>query len=252
MLKKVFRYDFTALFSEMMPLLLAALAVDLIFLYSLRGSGTAQDMPAAAYMIVSLVCFAVMIAMVVVLFIRQMYHFYDDVYGRHAYFMMTLPVSEDAAILGRLLSAFLMDVITFGICLLPLMHLYGMPDVSFSTLFPSGGDTALQFVMLAAAVLSSTLALYFCIALGMLWPAHHTVISIICFVLFFALNNWLASPFMGEYSAVLTMQADAGGTIMITRLQGGAPGWLTVLDVIIGAVCYAGTRWLLRNRLNVA
>lgn len=50
MLKKVFKYDFISLFKEMMPLLLAGLAVDFMFLYSVRQSsdGDITGMPSSA------------------------------------------------------------------------------------------------------------------------------------------------------------------------------------------------------------
>ena len=204
--------------------------------------------------IASLLYFAVMIAMLVMMFIKKMHHFYDDVYGKNACFMMPLPVSDDTVIFGRLLSAFLMDVITFGISVLPMvLYLIKVPDLSINDLFGWGSENmALCIIVFACSLLSSTLALYFCIAVGMLKPAHPVVLSIICFVLFYAVVGWIAHQFVGDINVGVTVQTSADGTVVVSSsLQDAALGWIIAIDTVIGIICYIGTRWLMKNHLNV-
>lgn len=47
------------------------------------------------------------------------------------------------------------------------------------------------------------------------------------------------------------VQANANKTVVVSSLQGGALGWAIIIDAVIGIICYFGTRWLMKNYLNV-
>lgn len=124
MLRKLFKYDFKSL-SRMMwtiniGVIILSILISAVFTINLRCSGTAlagagtliNILRIVSLLFVALACTAIGVAAIAVTILLA-YRFYKNFFDNEGYLTFTLPVSTNAKLISKILSAFVWTLISF-------------------------------------------------------------------------------------------------------------------------------------------
>jgi hypothetical protein len=243
-----------------------------------NGAITLQPMPeqSAAYNVLSVVtavlfmAFAVvMIVSVISCFVLVVRRFYTSFFTDEGYLTFTLPVTMDCHILTKTVSmliwnfaSYIAMLISIGILILGLyisvpeffsMDAYTKQYLEqifkqFGDVF--GGTIAFGIIQTIVSTIASSLLLFFSISVGCMLAKKHRFI--VC-----AASYFIISAVISEVTAIVTelvaMQfyniestAENANLLAMTIVLVS-----TVLYIAQGVGCYFGTRWILKNKINL-
>ncbi|MDO5141865.1 MAG: hypothetical protein Q4D31_02470 [Eubacteriales bacterium] len=263
---KLLKYEWKACARVCLPLYAAV--VLLAAVNHLTMNGAVQEMLFGIPTIVLAMLYTgVMVAVFVVTGVILLQRFYKNLLGDEGYLMFTLPVTVTQHIWSKLLVAVVMSDIATLAALLSIGILFdGMGAMSgfgslladLGHLFTGTGHDLLYMietaVFLMLTALTGMLFLYLCIALGHLAKKHRVLMAVVWyFVLSTVGQSLLMMLFIGaaELGDPVTTLADfvrglgpvAGMHVVLLGLCAGMAA--------VGAAFFAGTRYILKNRLNL-
>lgn len=265
---KLLKYEWKACARACLPvyggILIVALINRLMDAMHLQNvlNGIPQVLAAFAY-------FGVMVAVFVVTAVILLQRFYKSLLGDEGYLMFTLPVTPTQHIWAKTIIAFVMSALSGVAAMLsvailaastsfPLEFFHFIGDFfHMITHSEYGAANGILYLLEGIALLvimsvAGILCLYLCIALGHLAKKHRVAMAV---VWYFVLSTVLQFVF-----AMLIMAGDNGVyTAMfgwVTHLAEAAQVHVVLLLLCIGwaipgAAFFLGTRYILKNRLNL-
>ncbi|MDO4271137.1 MAG: hypothetical protein Q4C72_09485 [Eubacteriales bacterium] len=265
---KLLKYEWKACARACLPVYGGVLAVALInrlmeilHLQNVLG-GVPQLLAAFAY-------FGVMVAVFVVTAVILLQRFYKSLLGDEGYLMFTLPVTPAQHIWSKSIIAFVMCVLSGVTAMLSVVILAASGSFPvdllnfFKELFRMlthtdfGAANGLLYALECAALLvivslAGILFMYVCIALGHLAKKHRVAMAV---VWYFVLSTVM------QFLFAMVIMAGDNGIInamygWVTHLPEAVQIHFVLLNMCIGAAIpgaafFLGTRYILKNKLNL-
>lgn len=265
---KLLKYEWKACARICLPLYGAMLLMSVVS--AVKTTEQARDIlngiPSA---ILAMLFFALLVAVFVVTAVILIQRFYKNLLGDEGYLMFTLPVTVAQHIWSKVIVAVAICCLSGLVALLSISILgadtnllYGIGMV-FGELGRAIADdpNALGYLfegvlLLVLSTVSGVLYLYLCMALGHLAKKHRVLMSVVWYFVLstvaqFVLSFVLVGVFNGPLETL--MEAIAGmlaGVPQKTLLHGVLLGFCFA-TAVPGAICYGGTYYVLKNRLNL-
>ena len=212
----------------------------------------------------------VMIACVIAVFVLMVRRFYTSFFTDEGYLTFTLPVTVDCHLLTKTVSMFIWNAVSyiviavsFGILMLGIY--IAMPDffaiddytkryleealAQVSDIF--GGTIAFSIIQMIVSTIASCLLLYFSISVGCMLAKKHKIIA--CIVSYFVISGVISQVITIVSEIVYEQFArNIEATVENSNLLAMAVLLIfTILYVVQGIGCYFGTRWILKNKINL-
>ena len=171
-----------------------------------------------------------------ILIIRR---FKGSVYDRQGYLTLTLPVSEHQIILAKLLGAFIWSIISSAVFFLSIYIIFATIDPNmvdsyfFDYLFVHYIEnfwlTLISFFM---STVASILCIYLSISIGQLFNEYRTALAVLAYIVIHIVLGFvdIFSPSL-NYSMMMSAEI--------------------FKNLILSAVFYLGTYYILKNKVNL-
>ncbi len=172
-----------------------------------------------------------------ILIIRR---FKGSVYDRQGYLTLTLPVSEHQIILAKLLGAFIWSLISSAVLVLSIYIILVIIEpnsvdfLAFKDLFQQYLDSiSLSLISFILSTISGILCIYLAISIGQLFNEYRTALAVLAYIVIHVVFGFsdLFLNFGTHYNMMLTYEI--------------------FKDLILIAVFYLGTYYILKNKVNL-
>ena len=265
---KLLKYEWKACARTCLPMYAAVLLLAAVNRLTMtdRIQELMYGIPTA---LLALLYVAVMVAVLVVTEVILIQRFYKSLLGDEGYLMFTLPVTVSQHIWAKTIIAVVMSIISIAAAVLSIgiigsgaQMLVGLGDVlagigkSFAsdpnTLFYTL-ESIIWLLLLAGAAM---LFIYLCMALGHLAKKHRVLMSVVWYFVLSTIAQFLFMffimgvgnlPLEGFWQALQNffMSIGPAATIHIGMIL------LCIGTAIPGAAFFLGTRYILKNKLNL-
>lgn len=272
MLGKLLKYDFRSMWKQFALIWPAALVLALVNRLLLGGNvESASQLGGVAAVVSMMVYVAILMAMFVIAIIYTVQRFYKGLLGDEGYLMHTLPVGPGMLIASKLICAVAVTLVSVLVAILSILLLLPIGARDWQSAMGAMGRLIHQaggqfwiyclegLVLLLVGMASSFLRLYLAMAIGHLFQKHRVAWSVGAYI---ALNAVLSalmdllpvgfgavgdSFYLSFFGLHLTLDGSGGDFIF----SHGTIWLLIVSDILLAAACFAGTRYILRRRLNL-
>ena len=172
-----------------------------------------------------------------ILIIRR---FKGSVYDRQGYLTLTLPVSEHQIILAKLLGAFIWSLISSAVLVLSIYIILVIIEpnsvdfLAFKDLFQQYLDSiSLSLISFILSTVAGILCIYLTISIGQLFNEYRTALAVLAYIVIHVVLGFsdLFLNFGTHYNMMLTYEI--------------------FKDLILIAVFYLGTYYILKNKVNL-
>lgn len=172
-----------------------------------------------------------------ILIIRR---FKGSVYDRQGYLTLTLPVSEHQIILAKLLGAFIWSLISSAVLVLSIYIILVIIEpnsvnfLAFKDLFQQYLDSiGLYLISFILSTVAGILCIYLAISIGQLFNEYRTALAVLAYIVIHVVLGFsdLFLNFGTHYNMMLTYEI--------------------FKDLILIAVFYLGTYYILKNKVNL-
>lgn len=264
MFGKLLKYDFRSMFKQFAFIWPAALALALVNHFTINSfvtSSTAVGETTAG--IAMLVYIAILIAMFIIALVFACQRFYRGLLGDEGYLMHTLPVKPWQLIGSKLLCAAITTFLSVVVSILSILVILPWDREDFQELFRLlqyaishwniqithaviGLLEAILFMMTSFAV--GYLQLYLAMSIGHLFNKNRVAWSVVAVIAINTIVNVLTgrflSPFFNMISDIINnMNGVAGYHSAI---------WIAIAgELVLSAIYFAGTEFILRRKLNL-
>ena len=274
MLKQLLKYEFKATSRAYGGLYLAVLAVSALLGISFRVP-VLFTAPIAALMIVYM---ALVVAIIVMTVLTIVQRFTRNLLGREGYLMHTLPVTTFQLILSKLLSSLVWTLCSILVVLLSfgLFSLFGTlsssevsyllhhlasswPEITnlLGTMAKDYGFTLVLIVLeWLASLTCSILCMYTACMIGHQFKQQFVLVGIAAFVLLNVAQNKLLNllPYNTGSSGlnlVFTTSSADGYIVNGNKAYVWAVLAALAADIVVCAIYFYATDWLMKNKLNL-
>lgn len=265
---KLLKYEWKACARICLPLYAAMLLMSVFS--ALMTTDAAQDfMNGIPTAILVMLYFAMLVAVFVVTAVILIQRFYKNLLGDEGYLMFTLPVTVAQHIWSKVIVAIAICFLS-GIVALLSIGVLGSGTGLFADIAmllqqfghviatePNTLGYMLEgILLLVLSTASGVLYLYLCMALGHLAKKHRVLMSVVWYFVLSTVAQFLLSfVLLGVATGPLQSLAEAlqnllQGVPQQTMLHGILLGFCFA-TAIPGAICYGGTYYVLKNRLNL-
>ena len=277
MLKQLLKYEFKATGRTYGGLYLALVALAVLSGFSLRSSSKDDfaSLLLFAYMVVAVAVAVVSVMTIVTRFTRNLL-------GREGYLMHTLPVTESQLILSKLISSVvwmlcssIVGIFSFAVMLLALSlnsaALQHLPELwqkvveIFREIFRMTGSSGWLWLIFETlnglvALVSSILCIYAACMIGHQFKRHVVLAGIAAFVVLNVVQNQLLNllPYNSDNAMGLNLvfsTSASDGSLVYTVSGNKAYVWAVLaalaVDLVVCAVYFAATNWMMKNKLNL-
>ena len=276
MLGKLMKYDLRSMLRKFCPLWIAAVALSVVCGLYFRLVNNISETNFFMRMLVALLpaaLFGIFVAMAVMTLIFVCSRFYKGLLGDEGYLMHTLPVTAGAHIASKGLTALILEIVSGLVALLcvvlvavtfqPAELVRGWRE--FLAMFRQLDIPAAMpwlvaegLIVAIAATATETLKIYAAISLGHLAKRHRVLWSILAYVgIDMALNILLG---VGVSSGLVTRLFsgswgvfDEAGSFTAKGLgiMAGSMGSVLLWELLLGALFFFLTRYILKKHLNL-
>ena len=262
---KLLKYEWKACARICLPLYGLVILIALVNGLQMR-SGFSDFLHGIPTILTSMLYFGVMVAVFVVTAVILIQRFYKNLLGSEGYLMFALPVSVSQHIFAKMLVAVVMSVLSCVAAVISVLLLAGVKD-AFRVVIDfvpgiakmDGGavlillEILLWFVLAAAA---GALFVYLCIALGHLAKKHRILMAIVWYfvlttVIQFLLSLVLLAGGNGLPPTVVMAMRNFFSGMSGTGIASFVLLIACGMTAIGGAICFLGTRFILKNKLNL-
>lgn len=265
---KLIKYEWKACARICLPLYGVVLLMSVV--NALMANDNAQDvMNGIPTAILAMLYFALLVAVFVVTAVILIQRFYKNLLGDEGYLMFTLPVTVAQHIWSKVIVATVVCCLSGIVALVSISILGANTNLIFGIGTVLGelgrmvsedpnllGYTVEGILLLVISIMSGVLYLYLCMALGHLAKKHRVLMSVVWyFVLSTAVQFLLSFVLVGMLNGpledvMLALNNALNGVPQQTLLHGVLLGFC-VATAIPGAICYFGTHYILKHRLNL-
>lgn len=252
---KLLKYEWKACARTCLPLYGAIILVALInhLLYSEAVPDLLFGIPAAIMSMLYAVIFAAVFVATAVILVQR---FYKSLLGGEGYLMFTLPVSVTQHIFSKAIIAVAMCFLSCLVAFLSILLLsHGINPAAFSFFDLAAVPYVLEGLLwLVLCAFAAVLFIYLCIALGHLAKKHRLLMA---FVWYFVLSTAVQVIGLFVMMASAEKMVAASHAVLVFLNGMGAAGvhvimlTLCLVSAAAGAVCFAGTRYILTHKLNL-
>ena len=172
-----------------------------------------------------------------ILIIRR---FKGSVYDRQGYLTLTLPVSEHQIILSKLLGAFIWSLASSLVFILSIYIILVLTGANFLDIFSLEylfkfymDSFWLSVISYILSTISGILCIYLAISIGQLFNEYRTALAVLAYIVI-----QIVLGFVG-----LNLRIDTNFNMMLT--------FEIFTDLILSAVFYLGTYYILKNKVNL-
>lgn len=263
MFGKLLKYDFRSMSKQFAFIWPAALALALVNHFTLGGMDSTGTVGETAAGIAMLVYVAILMAMFIIAVIFVIQRFYKGLLGDEGYLMHTLPVKPWQLVGSKLLCAAVTTFINVVVAILSIFLIIPWGMEEFREIFrglqyvfshwniqATHGAifTAELIVLMLVSFATGYLQLYFAMSIGHLLNKNRVAFSVIAFIALNAIVSTLGNiilPPLGDL-----MEPAFKGMSGVSAAHLGI--WLLIAgEVILSAVYFAGTEFILRKKLNL-
>ena len=279
MLSKLLKYEFKATCRIYGGLYLAILAAAALLGAFFRFPALASDFP---IVVVTTVYLMLCVAIAVITALTIIQRFTRNLLGREGYLMHTLPVTPAQLILSKLISSMvwllcsiLVIALSLGVFFLcGMLNVNGLfsdwasavrdfrqlADILQHVLNVSGFMLLLTAIEWLATLVCSILCLYTACMIGHQFKQHFALVGIAAFVVLNVVQNQLLNllPYNSDNAMGLNLvfsTSASDGSLVYTVSGNKAYVWAVLaalaVDLVVCAVYFAATNWLMKNKLNL-
>ena len=265
MFGKLLKYDFRSMFKQFAFIWPAALALALVNHFTINSfvtSSTAVGETTAG--IAMLVYVAILIAMFIIALVFACQRFYKGLLGDEGYLMFTLPVKPWQLIGSKLLCAVITTFLSVVVALLSVLLLLPWEKDVIQGIFEGirfifthwniqathGFIGFLEFclmIMMSFAV--GYLQIYLSLGIGHLFNKHRALMTGVAFIAINAVVTSLLGRFLGPAFDMITENIN---NITNAAARFHSAMWIAIAsELVLCAIYFAGTEFILRNKLNL-
>jgi hypothetical protein len=223
----------------------------------------------AVTVILFIIFIGIMVASVISVFALMARRFYTSFFTDEGYLTFTLPVTTDCHLLTKTASMFIWNIanyaaiiLSFGILFIGIYaavpEFFVMDDYTkmyLEEIFASlgatfGGAITFSVIELIISSIASCLLLFFAISVGCMIAKKYRLIA--CVASYFIISG-IVSEIIGIITGIVSSQfiyleatAENSNLLVMAVLLIS-----TFLYVAQGVGCYFGTRWILKNKINL-
>lgn len=265
---KLMKYEWKACARICLPLYGAMLLMSVV--NALMASDSAQNiMNGIPTAILAMLYFALLVAVFVVTAVILIQRFYKNLLGDEGYLMFTLPVTVAQHIWSKVVVAVAVCLLSGIVAILSISILgantnlifgIGMVLHEFGKAVTADPNTLGYLIegilLLLISIVSGVLYLYLCMALGHLAKKHRVLMSVVWYFVLSTVAQFLLSfVLVGVVNGPMETLMNALGNTLAgvpqqTLVHGVLLGFC-VATAIPGAICYAGTHYILQHKLNL-
>ncbi len=271
MFGKLLKYDFRSMFKQFAFIWPAALVLALVNHFTMSAMTTVSGDGALGTStlgtttagITMLVYVAILMAMFITALIFAIQRFYKGILGDEGYLMHTLPVRPWQLIGSKLLTAVATTFLSVVVALLSILIImpWSWDDIrvifrALGYLFSHWDLTATQsslallesILLMLAFFATGFLQLYLSMGIGHLFSKHRVALSVAAFIAIEALITSLLNvigPWLGRVIAPIASEPFDMWVYHRSVWSGIA------VNLILSAVCFLATEYIIRKRLNL-
>ena len=265
MFGKLLKYDFRSMFKQFAFIWPAALGLAIVNHFTINSfvtSSTAVGETTAG--IAMLVYVAILIAMFVVALVFTCQRFYKGLLGDEGYLMHTLPVKPWQLIGSKLLCTVITTFLSVVVALLSVLLLLPWEKETFQEIFQGiryifthwniqathGVIGFLEFCLLMMTSFAvGYLQIYLALSIGHLFNKHRSAATFIAFIAINAVVSTLLGRFL---SPAFDIIFDGVNLIVDSVVRFHSVMWIAIAsELVLCAVYFAGTEFILRKKLNL-
>lgn len=263
MFGKLLKYDFRSMFKQFAFLWPAALALALVNHFTLNGLDSASSVSETTAGFAMIIYVAILMAMFIIALVFAIQRFYKGLLGDEGYLMHTLPVRPWQLIGSKLLCAVVTTFLSVVVAILSVLLIVPWTAADFREILDGFGYLfshwnfqitravigLLEFcLMMMVSFATGYLLIYLSLSIGHLFSKNRVAMSVIAFIALNAVLNTLIarllSPFFRSFSDIINGMGGTAGfhAAMWSAIAG---------ELILCAVYFAGTEFILRRKLNL-
>ena len=263
MFGKLLKYDFRSMWKQFAFIWPAALALALVNHFTINGLDSTSTVGETTAGISMLVYVAILMAMFIVALVFAIQRFFKGLLGDEGYLMHTLPVRPWQLIGAKLVCAVVTTFLSVMVALLSILVIFPWDREVVGELFRGLGYIfthwniqathgvigILEFcLMMMVSFATGFLQLYLAMSIGHLFNKNRVALSVIAFIAINAvvstlLGTILPPLFDGLFDVINSMKGAASFHFAM---------WITIAgELIVSAIYFAGTEFILRKKLNL-
>lgn len=263
MFGKLLKYDFRSMWKQFAFIWPAALVLAVVNRFTLDGLDSSSSVGETTAGVAMLVYVAILMAMFIVAVIFTIQRFYKGLLGDEGYLMHTLPVKPWQLVASKLLCAVAATAVNVAVAILSMLLIipWSKEDVqevlqAFRYLFSHWNIQAtemtvavLEFALCTLVSLAvGYLHLYLAMALGHLFNKNRAAMSVAAFIALQVIVSILGNMLLPPITDLISP--------FVHNFQGlegfHAAMWFAIAtELAASAVYFAGTNYILHNRLNL-
>ncbi len=274
MLGKCLKHEFRATARQLVPLLIAQLAVSIFagIIFGVSGrlpqnndSFALSALSSFVSGILGFAMVALIIATAVVAFVMIIRRFYTSFFTDEGYLTFTLPVTPNAHIFSKFITAYVWQVVTVVIsvlCIVLLLVVMALVSGTFADVSSSGiidmivealefeagtsfipAFLAITVLNLLVGVAASVFMVYLAISTAcMLAKKHRVILGIVSF---YVINLVFSGVSQVLQTILILVTSEAYLGLLFAMVVS------TVICIVQAILCYLGTKWVLTKKLNL-
>lgn len=263
MFGKLLKYDFRSMFKQFAFIWPAALALALVNHFTVNGLDSTSTVGETTAGVSMLVYVAILMAMFIVALVFAIQRFFKGLLGDEGYLMHTLPVRPWQLIGAKLVCAVVTTFLSVVVALLSILIILPWNREMVGDLFRGLGYVfthwniqvthgvigILEFcLMMMVSFATGFLQLYLSMSIGHLFSKNRVAFSVIAFIAINAVVSTLSGTLLLPLSDVLSDIINSMNGVTSFH----AAMWTIIAgELVLSAIFFAGTEFILRKKLNL-
>lgn len=263
MFGKLLKYDFRSMWKQFAFIWPAALALALVNHFTINGLDGSSTVGETTAGISMLVYVAILMAMFIVALVFAIQRFFKGLLGDEGYLMHTLPVRPWQLIGAKLVCAVVTTFLSVVVALLSILIILPWNREMVGDLFRGLGYVfthwniqvthgvigILEFcLMMMVSFATGFLQLYLSMSIGHLFSKNRVAFSVIAFIAINAVVSTLSGTLLLPLSDVLSDIINSMNGVTSFH----AAMWTIIAgELVLSAIFFAGTEFILRKKLNL-
>ena len=263
MFGKLLKYDFRSMWKQFAFIWPAALALALVNHFTINGLDSAGTVGETTAGISMLIYVAILMAMFIIALVFAIQRFFKGLLGDEGYLMHTLPVRPWQLIGAKLVCAVVTTFLSVMVALLSILVIFPWDREVVGELFRGlryvfthwnvqathGIIGILEFcLMMMVSFATGFLQLYLSMSIGHLFSKNRVAFSVIAFIAINAVVSTLSGTLLLPLSDVLSDIINSMNGVTSFH----AAMWTIIAgELVLSAIFFAGTEFILRKKLNL-
>lgn len=263
MLGKLLKYEFKATSRMFLPLygaLVVFAIINRIFL-AINAEDFAYGLPAGIAMTVYVF---IIVAIIALTFLVMIQRFYKNLLGDEGYLMFTLPVAPSMHITSKMIASIVWSIVSGIVTVLSVLiivpnfnlflFMQQLMHAFISTSQMYGANIALWFIEAVLSVILTTAAgvliVYLCIAVGNLAKKHKILTAFGCYIAITTVVQTVITIalIIFDQTPLFSLIMHSLSEIALSHLFFVC---FIIMNLVIGAVCFYLTNFILTKNLNL-